>query len=105
TFREPSEVPPGFGVRRQSAAATALSHANPKRRRASLAAAVQEATVVHGPDVRPKFTEVLREPLPETRTAMSARTQVSERADKAVRAPFRRRFMVPMRDAGIAEPF
>ena len=34
---------------------------------------------------------------------MSARTTVPKLADKAVRAPLRSQFMVPMRDAGIAE--
>jgi len=36
---------------------------------------------------------------------MSARIKSKELADKAVRAPVRRRFMVPLRDSGFVEAF
>jgi hypothetical protein len=45
----------------------------------------------------------LHEPSPGARTALSARSQLKRRADKAVRAPSLRRFMVPMRDLELVE--
>ena len=43
------------------------------------------------------------EPAIGARTAMSARIKSEALADKAVRAPVRRWFMVPMRDSEIVE--
>src|SRR5436309_6945374 len=50
-----------------------------------------------------KRKEAFHEPAIGARTAMSARIKSEALADKAVRAPVRRWFMVPMRDSEIVE--